>query len=83
MADWICHEITSNEDRLRYQMFLAQCNCLLFCRCVDMANSDLKYAECNVALYPANATTDDFISSLARNCAVDHYPPASIAHPSI
>ena len=39
MADWIRHAIIANEDRLRYQLLLAQCNCLLFRRCVDMANS--------------------------------------------
>ena len=44
MADWIRHAIIANEDRLRYQLLLAQCNCLLFRRCVDMANSDLKCA---------------------------------------
>ena len=83
MADWIRHAIVSNEDRLRYQLLLAQCNYLLFRRCVDMANSDLICAQCNVALCPANATTDDFIAALVRNCAVDHYPPATIVHRAV
>jgi hypothetical protein len=83
VSDWIRHAIIPNEDRLRYQLLLAQCNCLLFRRCVDMANSDLKCAQCNAALCPANATTDDFIAALNRNCAVDHHPPSTIVHRAV
>ena len=83
LVDWIRHDVIANEDRLRYQLMLAQSNCLLFRRCVDMANTDLKCAECDTILCSANATTDGFIATLAQNCAVDHSPPASIVHRAV
>ena len=57
-------------DKCRYHLLIAQCNCLLFRRCVTMVTDDLCCQECGVLLSKATANFVELVEVLARKCRV-------------
>ena len=83
MDIWVRCSVIASEDRLKYQLLIAQSNCLLLRKCIEMVKSALCCAECGTELCPVGATMAEFTKALSSLCSVDHCPASSVVHRAV